>query len=87
MYIISMIENPKGDRSNALEVDTKMFRVSNSFAVGALIIGGILMALYTMFLVRIQSINNKAQNSDGFKLIAILRLGTRCNNPNVHRYS
>jgi SSS family solute:Na+ symporter len=49
MYIISMIENAKGTRVNALEVDTKMFRVSNSFAVGALIIGGILTALYTLF--------------------------------------
>ena len=49
MYIISMIENAKGTRVNALEVDTKMFRVSNSFAVGALIIGGIITALYTLF--------------------------------------
>jgi SSS family solute:Na+ symporter len=49
MYIISMIENAKGTRVNGLEVDTKMFRVSNSFAVGALIIGGILTALYTLF--------------------------------------
>jgi SSS family solute:Na+ symporter len=49
MYIISMIQNPKGDRTNALEVDTKMFRVSNGFAVGSLIIGGILVALYTIF--------------------------------------
>ena len=49
MYIISIIQNPKGDRTNALEVDTKMFRVSNSFAVGALIIAGILIALYSIF--------------------------------------
>ncbi|MDB5023856.1 MAG: sodium/solute symporter [Mucilaginibacter sp.] len=49
MYIISMIENPKGDRTNALEIDTKMFKVSNGFAVGALIIAGILVALYTVF--------------------------------------
>jgi SSS family solute:Na+ symporter len=49
MYIISMIENPKGDKANALEVDTKMFKVSNGFLVGALIIGGILTALYTIF--------------------------------------
>lgn len=49
MYIISMIENSKGTRVNALEVDTKMFKVSNGFAVGALIIGGILTALYTLF--------------------------------------
>jgi SSS family solute:Na+ symporter len=49
MYIISIIENPKGDRTNALEIDTKMFKVSNSFAVGALIVGGILVALYSVF--------------------------------------
>lgn len=49
MYIISMIENSSGKRVNALQVDTKMFRVSNGFAVGALIIGGILTALYTLF--------------------------------------
>ncbi len=49
MYIISMIENPKGDKTHALEVDTKMFKVSNGFLVGALIIGGILTALYTIF--------------------------------------
>lgn len=49
MYIISMIENASGKRANGLEVDTKMFRVSNSFAVGALIIGGVLAALYTLF--------------------------------------
>jgi len=48
MYIISMIENSKGLRPNALEVDTKMFKVSTGFAVGALIIGGILTALYTL---------------------------------------
>jgi SSS family solute:Na+ symporter len=49
MYIISMAENAKGTKANALEVDTKMFRVSTGFAVGALIIGGILTALYTLF--------------------------------------
>jgi SSS family solute:Na+ symporter len=49
MYIISMIENSKGLHPNGLEVDTKMFRTTNSFAVGALIITGILVALYTIF--------------------------------------
>jgi SSS family solute:Na+ symporter len=49
MYIISMIENRKGLKVNALEVDTKMFKVSNGFAAGALIIGGIITALYTLF--------------------------------------
>ncbi|HEY5326674.1 MAG TPA: sodium/sugar symporter [Mucilaginibacter sp.] len=49
MYIISMIENASGKRVNSLEVDTKMFRTSTGFAVGALIITGILAALYTVF--------------------------------------
>lgn len=49
MYIISMSENRKGLKVNALEVDTKMFKVSNGFAAGALIIGGIITALYTLF--------------------------------------
>ena len=49
MYFISNKENPKGDKSHGLEIDKSMFKVSNGFAVGALIIGGILTALYTMF--------------------------------------
>ncbi|MEO6631509.1 MAG: sodium transporter, partial [Mucilaginibacter sp.] len=49
MYIISMIENSKGLKINALEVDTKMFKVSTGFAVGALVVAGILTALYTVF--------------------------------------
>ena len=49
MYIISMIENIKGTRVNGLEVDTKMFRTTNGFAVGALIVFGIIAALYTLF--------------------------------------
>ncbi len=47
MYIISMIENAKGTKVHALEVDTKMFRTSTGFAVGAFIVIGILVALYT----------------------------------------
>jgi SSS family solute:Na+ symporter len=49
MYIISMIENASGKRVNALEVDTKMFRTTQGFAVGALIIAGFLVAVYTIF--------------------------------------
>ncbi|MES2810058.1 MAG: sodium/sugar symporter [Bacteroidota bacterium] len=49
MYIISMIENSKGNKVNALEVDTKMFKTSTGFAVGALIVSGILVALYSIF--------------------------------------
>jgi len=49
MAIISYIENPSGARSNSLEVDTKLFKVSNGFAVGALLVVGILAALYIAF--------------------------------------
>jgi len=49
MYVISMIENRKGLRPNGLQVDKKMFRVTPGFAVGALIICGLLAALYTIF--------------------------------------
>ncbi|MGI4749632.1 MAG: sodium/sugar symporter [Janthinobacterium lividum] len=48
MYIISMIENSKGDRVNALEVDTKMFRVTPAFTAGSLIICGLLVAIYSI---------------------------------------
>jgi SSS family solute:Na+ symporter len=33
MYIISMLENSDGKKANALEVDTTLFKVSNSFLV------------------------------------------------------
>ena len=49
MYIISMIENSKGLRPTGLEIDKKMFRLNSSFAVGALILTGIIAALYTFF--------------------------------------
>ncbi|WP_295671892.1 sodium/sugar symporter [uncultured Mucilaginibacter sp.] len=47
MYIISMIENAKGTKVHALEVDTKMFKTTTGFAIGALIIIAILTGLYT----------------------------------------
>jgi len=49
MAIISLYENRKGVQPHGLEVDTKMFRMSPGFATGALIIGGILAALYTIY--------------------------------------
>lgn len=48
MYIISTIENRNGVRPKGLEVDRSMFRMSPGFAVGSLIVGGILIALYTL---------------------------------------
>lgn len=49
MYFISTAENRKGIVPKGLEVDTKMFNVSSSFAAGSLIIILMLVALYTVF--------------------------------------
>jgi SSS family solute:Na+ symporter len=49
MYAISMIENSSGKRAHALEVDTRMFNVHKSFAAGALLIVGLLVALYSIY--------------------------------------
>ncbi|HET7898745.1 MAG TPA: sodium transporter, partial [Flavisolibacter sp.] len=49
MIIISVIENRKGVKPHGLEVDTKMFRMSPGFAVGAMLVCGILAALYTIY--------------------------------------
>ncbi|MXV49472.1 sodium/solute symporter [Pedobacter sp. HMF7647] len=49
MYIISMIENSKGTRSHGLEVDTKMFKTTPGFAIGAIVIGVLLTVLYTIY--------------------------------------
>jgi SSS family solute:Na+ symporter len=49
MYIISMIENSKGLRPTGLEVDTTMFKTTTGFAVGSLIIVGILVAIYSVY--------------------------------------
>ncbi len=49
MFIISMIDKRRGKKSNGLEVDRSMFKMSPSFAVGALIICGVIAALYTIF--------------------------------------
>lgn len=49
MYIISMIDHKKGVRPNGLEIDSKEFKPDPAFAVGALIVAGILVALYTLF--------------------------------------
>ena len=49
MYIISIIENKKGVKPNSLEIDASMFKTSTGFAIGSMIIIGLLVALYTMF--------------------------------------
>ncbi len=49
MYLISLLENRDGKKAHALEVDTTLFKVSDSFKVGSLIALGILAALYVAF--------------------------------------
>ncbi|MES2373775.1 MAG: sodium/sugar symporter [Bacteroidota bacterium] len=49
MWIISTIENKRGVKTNGLEVDSSMFKMKPGFAVGALIVCGLLVALYTLF--------------------------------------
>ena len=49
MIFISLYENAKGVNVRGLEVDTAMFRTSRAFAAGALIIIGLLVAIYTAF--------------------------------------
>jgi SSS family solute:Na+ symporter len=49
MYIISKYENKQGVKTNGLEIDKTMFKMSPSFTVGMLVIVSILAALYTIF--------------------------------------
>jgi len=49
MYIISIYETKKGVVAKGLDVDASMFKVSTSFAVGALLIVTMLVALYAAF--------------------------------------
>lgn len=49
MYIISMFENRNGVNPKGLEIDAKMFKTTTGFAVGALLILGLLVALYTIY--------------------------------------
>jgi len=49
MYFISAYETKNGVLTNGLEIEKSMFKMSPGFTVGALIITGILVALYTVF--------------------------------------
>lgn len=49
MYFISRFETKNGVVTNGLEIEKSMFKMSPGFTVGALIITGILVALYTVF--------------------------------------
>lgn len=49
MWLISMIENARGVVPKGLEIDTKMFKLNTGFAVGALIVIGFIVALYSIY--------------------------------------
>ncbi|WP_412468390.1 sodium/sugar symporter [Pedobacter sp. KLB.chiD] len=49
MYIISIFSNKAEAEAKGLEIDAKMFKTTTSFAVGALIIIGLLVALYSVY--------------------------------------
>ncbi len=49
MVLISLYENKRGIKTNGLEIDKGMFKMSASFTVGVLMVCGILAALYTLF--------------------------------------
>jgi SSS family solute:Na+ symporter len=49
MAIINFVQNKRGVVTKGLEVDASMFKTSRSFAIGALIICGLLITLYTIY--------------------------------------
>ena len=49
MIIISLTENRNGVNPKGLEIDSSMFKTTGSFAAGALLIIGVLIALYSVF--------------------------------------
>lgn len=49
MVILTLADASSKDTNKGLEIDASMFKVSNGFAVGAILVLGILLALYTSF--------------------------------------
>ena len=49
MYIISMYENRNGVITDGLEIDKSMFRPTAAFTVGALIVIGFVVAMYSIY--------------------------------------
>jgi len=49
MIVISLFDQKRGIKSKGLEIDSSMFKVNNAFLAGSLLIGGILVALYSIF--------------------------------------
>lgn len=49
MAVISWIQNSRNNLTHGLEVDASMFKTSRAFAAGALIVFGVIVALYSVF--------------------------------------
>jgi solute:Na+ symporter, SSS family len=49
MIAISLIKPKSANDTHTMEVDTSLFKVSQGFIIGSVIICGILAALYTVF--------------------------------------
>ena len=49
MIMISLLDQKRGLKTKGLEIDASMFKVNNAFLAGSLLIGGILVALYSIF--------------------------------------
>ena len=49
MVAISLFQTSRGATTNGLEVDRSMFRTSRSFAIGSMVVLGIITVLYTVF--------------------------------------
>lgn len=49
MVLISLIENARGVKTNGLEIDSSMFRPNKTFTAGAVLIVGVVVALYSIF--------------------------------------
>jgi len=46
---MSLLMPKKENDTHAIEIDTSMFKITSGFAIGSIIIVGILSALYTVF--------------------------------------
>lgn len=49
MYIISMIDKARGVTTNGLEIEAGMFKTSKAFTAGAVLVFGVIIALYSIF--------------------------------------
>jgi SSS family solute:Na+ symporter len=49
LMIVMSLTNPKKEGEHEIEVDSSMFKITTGFAVGSVIISGVLIALYTVF--------------------------------------